>query len=182
MRRLARAGIPILSYSFMWGETFRDYFMNFLESRPLFDWVRTDLSVPWRDGSTALALDMVAQWITIQKSILIFKFQLVFFLGIFNGFSSRQKSKERESWKGNPKPFEESLFSLTQERLSSHKFIKNCLLLKKNKRVCKKTIFPFGQILWVCWLAVHPIEIGEKRRAKVFKFFTKPLLLLWLYF
>lgn len=42
MRRLARAGIPILSYSFM----------------PLFDWVRTDLSVPWRDGSTALALDM----------------------------------------------------------------------------------------------------------------------------
>jgi len=42
MRRLARVGIPILSYSFM----------------PLFDWVRTDLSVPWRDGTRALALDM----------------------------------------------------------------------------------------------------------------------------
>jgi len=42
MRRLARAGIPILSYSFM----------------PLFDWVRTDLSLPWRDGTRALALDM----------------------------------------------------------------------------------------------------------------------------
>merc|ERR1719305_960479 len=42
MRRLARAGIPILSYSFM----------------PLFDWVRTDLSVPWKDGTRALALDM----------------------------------------------------------------------------------------------------------------------------
>jgi len=42
MRRLARAGIPILSYSFM----------------PLFDWVRTDLSFPWRDGTRALALDM----------------------------------------------------------------------------------------------------------------------------
>jgi len=42
MRRLARAGIPILSYSFM----------------PLFDWVRTDLSVNWRDGTKALALDM----------------------------------------------------------------------------------------------------------------------------
>ena len=97
-------------------------------------------------------------------------------------FHRDKKSKERESWKGNPKPFEESLFSLTQEPLSSHKFVKSCLLLKKNKRVCKKTIFPFAQILWVCWLAVHPIEIGEKRRAKVFNFFTKPLLLLWLYF
>ena len=71
--------------------------MNFLESRPLFDWVRTDLSVPWRDGSTALALDMVAQWITIQKSVLIVQVSISFFWGIFNGFSSRQKSKERES-------------------------------------------------------------------------------------
>ena len=94
----------------------------------------------------------------------------------------QDKKTKGGSWKGNPKPFEESLFSLTQERLSSHKFVKSCLLLKKNKRVCKKTIFPFAQILWVCWLAVHPIEIGEKRRAKVFNFFTKPLLLLWLYF
>ena len=58
--------------------------MNFLESRPLFDWVRTDLSVPWRDGSTALALDMVAQWITIQKSVLIVQVSISFF---FLGFS-----------------------------------------------------------------------------------------------
>jgi mannonate dehydratase len=42
VRRLARAGLPTLSYSFM----------------PLFDWVRTDLAVPWRDGSLALALSM----------------------------------------------------------------------------------------------------------------------------
>ena len=42
VRRLALAGLAILSYSFM----------------PLFDWVRTDLALAWRDGSLALGLDM----------------------------------------------------------------------------------------------------------------------------
>ena len=73
--------------------------MNFLESRPLFDWVRTDLSVPWRDGSTALALDMVALWITIQKSVLIVQVSISFFflLGFSMVFHRDKKSKERES-------------------------------------------------------------------------------------
>ena len=102
MRRLARAGIPILSYSFMWGETFRDYFMNFLESRPLFDWVRTDLSVPWRDGSTALALDMVAQWITIQKSVLIVQVSISFFSLDFQWFFIKTKIEGGKVEKGIP--------------------------------------------------------------------------------
>ena len=67
--------------------------MTFLESRPLFDWVRTDLSVPWRDGSTALALDMVAQWITIQKSVLIVQVSICFFRGIFNEQKNRRRGK-----------------------------------------------------------------------------------------
>ena len=76
--------------------------MNFLASRPLFDWVRTDLSVPWRDGSTALALDMVAQWITIQKSVLIFKFQLVFFLGFSMVFHQDKNRRRGKVEKGIP--------------------------------------------------------------------------------
>ena len=80
--------------------------MNFLALRPLFDWVRTDLSVPWRDGSTALALDMVAQWITIQKSVLIVQVSISFFsLGIFNGFSSRQKIEGEEKLKRESQAF-----------------------------------------------------------------------------
>ena len=72
--------------------------MNFPASRPLFDWVRTDLSVPWRDGSTALALDMVAQWITIQKSVLIVQVSIsFFFLGFSMVFHQDKQSKERES-------------------------------------------------------------------------------------
>ena len=69
--------------------------MNFPASRPLFDWVRTDLSVPWRDGSTALALDMVAQWITIQKSVLIVQVSISFFSWDFQWFFIETKNRRR---------------------------------------------------------------------------------------
>ena len=53
---LGRAGIPVLSYSFM----------------PLFDWLRTELARPRPDGSTALAfsVDQFAAWDlhTLQRS------------------------------------------------------------------------------------------------------------------
>ena len=42
LSHLGKAGIPVLSYSFM----------------PLFDWLRTDLDVTWHDGSKALAFNM----------------------------------------------------------------------------------------------------------------------------
>ena len=68
--------------------------MNFLALRPLFDWVRTDLSVPWRDGSTALALDMVALWITIQKSVLIVQVSISFFSWDFQWLFIKTKKNE----------------------------------------------------------------------------------------
>ena len=87
--------------------------------RPLFDWVRTDLSVPWRDGTRALALDMATQWITL--------------FGLKKLW--RQKSNSK-----SPIPFHTSLLFL----LNRHKWeVFEETLLILNNTVCKKITFLF---------------------------------------
>ena len=93
--------------------------MNFLESRPLFDWVRTDLSVPWRDGSTALALDMVAQWITIQKSVLIVQVSISFFSWDFQWFFIKTKIEGEGKLKRESQSLLKSHYSLSHRNGSA---------------------------------------------------------------
>ena len=143
MRRLARAGIPILSYSFMWGETFRDYFMNFLESRPLFDWVRTDLSVPWRDGSTALALDMVAQWITIQKSVLIVQVSISFFSWDFQWFFIKTKIEGEGKLKRESQAFWRVIILSHTGTAQQPQICQKLPFIEKEQTCLQKDNFPF---------------------------------------
>ena len=140
MRRLARAGIPILSYSFMWGETFRDYLMNSLARRPLFDWVRTDLSVPWRDGSTALALDMVAQWITIQKSVLIVQVSISFF---FHGFFIKTKIEGEGILKRESKAFWRVIILSHTGTAQQPQICQKLPFIEKEQTFLQKDNFPF---------------------------------------